>query len=77
MSRPLLPEAQQARGGAVVVQRVINSAGQPRKVVLPIAEAPSNGRIMPQASMFRDTSPQRRHGTPGWPGNMTTKWDPN
>ena len=81
-SRPPPPEAQQARGGAaVVVQRVINSAGQPRKVMLPVSEAAgSGGRAMlpPQASMFRDTSPQRHYGTPsGQPGNLapgSSKW---
>lgn len=33
------PEPSQFHGGSVVVQRVINSAGQPRKVVLPMAES--------------------------------------
>lgn len=66
----------QSHGGSVVVQRVINSAGQPRKVLLPVVE--KEGLLPQLRSRFRDFSPARRYGTPGpcVMGSASSKWDP-
>ncbi|KAL2610233.1 hypothetical protein R1flu_028806 [Riccia fluitans] len=50
--------------GSVVVQRIVNSAGQPRKVVLPVVEE-MPGSSHQQERKKREGSPSRRYSSPG------------
>lgn len=53
----------QTSGGNVFVQRIVNSAGQPRKVVLPVEQGPGSGPV--QDRKKREGSPSRRFSSPG------------
>ncbi|CAM6084333.1 unnamed protein product [Calypogeia fissa] len=53
----------QTSGGNVFVQRIVNSAGQPRKVVLPVEQGPGSGPV--QDRKKREGSPSRRFTSPG------------
>ncbi|BBN20019.1 hypothetical protein Mp_8g15730 [Marchantia polymorpha subsp. ruderalis] len=51
--------------GSVFVQRIVNSAGQPRKVVLPVVEEIPGSGTGQQERKKRESSPSRRFSSPG------------
>ncbi|KAG6550352.1 hypothetical protein Mapa_008315 [Marchantia paleacea] len=51
--------------GSVFVQRIVNSAGQPRKVVLPVVEEIPGSGTGQQERKKREGSPSRRFSSPG------------
>jgi hypothetical protein len=58
------PNLQTSSSGTVFVQRIVNSAGQPRKVVMPVEQGPGSGPVQPDRKK-REGSPSRRFSSPG------------
>jgi hypothetical protein len=54
----------QTGSGSVFVQRIVNSAGQPRKVVMPVEQGSRSGPAQPDRKK-REGSPSRRFTSPG------------